>query len=145
MPDAFDLQTFLPYLLNRAAETTGRAFQVHYKNRYGMLRTEWRVLFHLGRYGALTATDIGAMAGIHKTKVSRAVAALAAKRYLARQTMPDDRRQEELRLTAAGKAVFDDLCKAAAAFDATLAAQFSADEIATLRSCLARIADPNGA
>jgi DNA-binding MarR family transcriptional regulator len=140
MTDDFDLQTFLPYLLNQAAETAGRAFQQHYKGRYGMLRTEWRVLFHLGRYGALTATEIGQRAGIHKTKISRAVAALAAKRYLARETRDSDRRQEELRLTPGGKAVFDDLCKAAAAFDARLAAQFSTEECATLRRCLSLIA-----
>ncbi|WP_322889897.1 MULTISPECIES: MarR family winged helix-turn-helix transcriptional regulator [unclassified Yoonia] len=142
MADDFDIQTFLPYLLNRAAETAGQAFQQHYKARYGMLRTEWRVLFHLGRYGALTATDIGTRAGIHKTKISRAVAALAAKRYLVRVTRDSDRRQEELRLTPAGKAVFDDLCKAAAAFDAKLAARFSPEDTATLRRCLSVIAAP---
>jgi ATP-dependent Lon protease len=38
-----------------------------------MLRTEWRVLFHLGIYGEMTATDIVNRARIHKTKVSRAV------------------------------------------------------------------------
>ena len=57
--DDFDLQYFLPYLLNQAAEEASIAFQKVYKSRYGMLRTEWRVLFHLGRYGAMTATDIG--------------------------------------------------------------------------------------
>jgi len=52
--DAFDLQDFLPYLLNQAADASSLGFQKYYKDRYGMLRTEWRVLFHLGRYGAMT-------------------------------------------------------------------------------------------
>jgi hypothetical protein len=56
-----------------------------YKDRYGMLRTEWRVLFHLGRYGAMSAREISRRAGIHKTKVSRAVAALERKRFLERR------------------------------------------------------------
>ena len=42
---------FLPYLLAMAAEKTSQEFQRYYKDRYGMLRTEWRVLFHLGCYG----------------------------------------------------------------------------------------------
>ena len=46
--DEFNLHDFLPYLLNQAAEESSLAFQQIYKGRYGMLRTEWRVLFHLG-------------------------------------------------------------------------------------------------
>ena len=67
--DDFDLQDFLPYLLNQAAETSSLAFQQVYKGRYGMLRTEWRVLFHLGRYGRMTAKEIGQRAKTHKTKI----------------------------------------------------------------------------
>ena len=53
-----ELSHFLPYLLNQAAEVVSQDFQPNYKNRYGMLRTEWRVLFHLGRLGEMTATQI---------------------------------------------------------------------------------------
>ena len=38
--DDFELQNFLPYLLNQAAEESSLAFQSIYKDRYGMLRTE---------------------------------------------------------------------------------------------------------
>lgn len=100
--DDFDLQDFLPYLLNLAAEESSRAFQQVYKDRYGMLRTEWRVLFHLGRYGEMTAKDIGTRARIHKTKISRAVRKLEQRRYLKRVTDDRDRRSEFLSLTPAG-------------------------------------------
>jgi len=46
------------HLLNRAAEEVSLDFQHHYKDRYGMLRTEWRVLAHLGERGTMTARDI---------------------------------------------------------------------------------------
>ena len=49
----FDLSSFLPYALNQAAEATSIGFQKFYRQQYGMLRTEWRVLFHLGRYGEM--------------------------------------------------------------------------------------------
>ena len=72
--DDFDVQFFLPYLLNQASEVASGGFQKIYKDSYGMLRTDWRVLFHLGIYGRMTARDIGRMAQVHKTKISRAVA-----------------------------------------------------------------------
>jgi DNA-binding MarR family transcriptional regulator len=79
----FSLPEFLPYLLNQAAEAVGKDFQSYYRDKYGMLRTEWRVLFHLGCYGDMTAKRICELASVHKTKVSRAVSALEAKRYVA--------------------------------------------------------------
>jgi DNA-binding MarR family transcriptional regulator len=135
----FDLQDFLPYLLNRAAEVSSLDFQGYYKAQYGMLRTEWRVLFHLGRYGTLTATDLCHRAGLHKTKVSRAVAALEKKRFLTRTEL-QDRRHDALNLTRAGLAAYGDLSQAAARFDATLAQEFSATELDMLRRCLKVIA-----
>jgi len=68
--DDFDLQLFLPYPLNQAAEDSSLSFQRVYKDRYGMLRTEWRVLFHLGIFGQMTARDISVRAKIHKTNTT---------------------------------------------------------------------------
>ncbi len=137
---SFDLRDFTPYLLNLAAEVSSLEFQPHYKDKYGMLRTEWRVLFHLGRYGEMTAKDICDRARVHKTKVSRAVSALEKKRFLKRTQLETDRRHEALTLTPAGRTAFRDLNRAAQAFDQELMAQFSEEEQAVLRRCLARIA-----
>jgi DNA-binding MarR family transcriptional regulator len=134
--DNFDLEGFLPYALNRAAESASRGFQAIYKARYGMLRTEWRVLAHLGRYGAMTARDICTRADLHKTKVSRAVKALEARRFLTRRTVDTDRRQEVLALTPAGAAAWRHLAQEARKFDAALAAALPADDLAALRRAL---------
>ena len=138
--DLYDLQDFLPYLLNQAADVSSLGFQRYYKARYGMLRTEWRVIFHLGRYGDMTAKQICERARIHKTKVSRAVAALESKRFLEREQRANDRRLETLRLTRAGHAAFGDLFTEAQRFDQRLMAPFSEDERAILRRCLTQIA-----
>lgn len=137
---SFDLPLFLPYLLNRAAETASEEFQAQYRSRYGMLRTEWRVLFHLGCYGELTAKEICTAASIHKTKVSRAVRALERKRYLTRRQDTVDRRNEWLSLTRAGHAVFDDLSKAAERYEARLLDGFSPDDVSRLRDTLMKLA-----
>ncbi|WP_371153497.1 MarR family winged helix-turn-helix transcriptional regulator [Jannaschia sp. 2305UL9-9] len=139
-PSDFDLSRFTPYLLNLAAENTGKSFQRTYRDRYGMLRTEWRVLFHLGRYGPMRARDICDRAQVHKTKVSRAVAALSDKRFLTRTTRDDDRREAMLSLTKAGEAAFRDLIGAAWQFDQDLLAPFSPQERRILIACLTRLA-----
>ncbi|WP_171126896.1 MULTISPECIES: MarR family winged helix-turn-helix transcriptional regulator [unclassified Ruegeria] len=139
--DEFDLRVFLPYLLNRAAEESSLEFQRAYKDRYGMLRTEWRVLFHLGNYGEMTAKEIGERARIHKTKISRAVSRLEQRRYLLRKRSDTDRRVEILTLTVAGQTVYRELCDIAQRYDEKLAGMFSADEVALLRQMLRRLAD----
>ena len=110
-----DLSEFLPYLLFRAAEQTSRDFQKRYQARYGMLRTEWRVLFHLGM-GMQTAKQICDFAGLHKTKVSRAVQALEKKRFLKRTTNQNDRRSENLELTKLGLSALSELTQDATVF-----------------------------
>jgi DNA-binding MarR family transcriptional regulator len=135
----FDLEAFLPYALNRAAETASRGFASIYKARYGMLRTEWRVLAHLGRSGEMTARDICLRADLHKTKVSRAVKALAERRFLTRRTADGDRRHEILALTPAGAAAYRELAAEAVAFDAALARAFSPEDLVILRRALATL------
>jgi DNA-binding MarR family transcriptional regulator len=138
--DDFDLTDFLPYLLNMAAEEASLGFGRVYKERYGMLRTEWRVLFHLGRYGDMTAREISDRARIHKTKISRAVAALEQRRFLSREEVESDRRHERLTLTAQGRVAFLDLCRVAQAYDRRLTDGLGADEARILRDGLRRIA-----
>lgn len=141
MTQDFDLKDFTPYLLNQAADATSLRFQKLYKSKYGMLRTEWRVLFHLGGYGDMTAKEICTRAGLHKTKVSRAVRALQDKRFLQRTEVPEDRRHEILKLTPQGERVFNDLVGDAQRFDAKLASRFTTDELDTLKRVLVRLAD----
>ncbi|MEM8655710.1 MAG: MarR family winged helix-turn-helix transcriptional regulator [Pseudomonadota bacterium] len=136
----FDVQQFLPYLLNQAAEASSLEFQKVYKDKYGMLRNEWRVLFHLGIYGEMTASEIGSRAQMHKTKISRAVQRLAERRYLTRSRAVQDRRIEHLKLTTAGEKVYRDLKAIAADYDAALTEGMSAKDAATLRDLLARLA-----
>jgi DNA-binding MarR family transcriptional regulator len=136
----FDLRDFLPYLLNLAAEEASIEFQVHYKQRYGMLRTEWRVLFHLGRYGEMTAREICDRSRMHKTKISRAVAKLEQRRFVKRTEVESDRRHAMLMITDRGLAVYKDLVEVARSFDRDLVSGFTASEEQILRVCLAKLA-----
>ncbi|CUH64217.1 MAG: MarR family transcriptional regulator [Pseudomonadota bacterium] len=136
----FDLQNFLPYLLNQAAEESSLAFQKVYKDRYGMLRTEWRVLFHLGIYGRMSAKEIGQRSKMHKTKISRAVARLEERRFLTRQASEEDRRLEYLQLTQQGQAAYRDLLEVAERYDSQLTAALTPEEVVGLRALLRKLA-----
>ena len=135
----FDIRQFIPYLLNQAAEESSLEFQRIYKDRYGMLRSEWRVLFHLGIYDRMTAKDITDRARIHKTKVSRAVHKMQAKGYLTRVQDQHDRRKEWLQLTTQGRTVYEDLRRAAQAYDKALLEAFSDTDIAGLKRLLLQL------
>lgn len=136
---SFQVEAFLPYLLAQAAEAVSADFQKSYRDRYGMLRTEWRVLFHLGVYGQMTAKGICDKASIHKTKVSRAVLALEQKRFIKRDVVAQDRRNENLSLTNAGLAVFLDLQKSAETYEGEITGPLSAGEVEDLKTLLQKL------
>ncbi len=144
-PADFDLETFLPYLLNQAAEATSKSFQATYKASYGMTRTQWRVLANLGKFGSMTARDICAISHIEKTKVSRAVSALEEGFLLSRTISPQDRRAEILSLTDRGREVFADLGRKAMEYDLALRAQIGPGIAAQLDEVLRGIIANSGA
>lgn len=117
---SFDLQEFLPYLLNQAAEAASMGFQDIYRDSYAMTRTQWRVMANLGKFGAMTARDICRISHIEKTKVSRAVAHLEQEGLLARSPSQQDRRAEILSLTEQGQTAFADLGQRAVDYDRAL-------------------------
>lgn len=119
--DGFELNAFLPYRLNRAAEFVALRFAAQYKARYQLTRPEWRTLAALGSIGRpMTATDVGAHSAMHKTKVSRAVAALEKRRWLTRREDEGDRRIEHLQLTKTGIRAYGELTELAAHYQAEL-------------------------
>jgi DNA-binding MarR family transcriptional regulator len=147
MTEAFDLDAFLPYLLNQAAEATSFGFQAIYRDRHGMTRTQWRVMANLGKFGAMTARDICAISHIEKTKVSRAVAGLERDGMLERAPSPQDGRAEILSLTPMGSEVFADLGTLARAYDQSLRASLGAKDADLLDHLLRRLRSmaPQGA
>jgi len=137
---AFDLQAFLPYCLNQAAEAASAGFQRFYQERYHMTRPQWRVLVHLGQFGDMTASAIARKAGLDKTKVSRAVFDLEQRGWLIRQRDGRDRRVEHLNLTGPGQTVFRELGKVAVEHDAAILAGITAEEETLLRAVLKKLA-----
>ncbi|WP_117192389.1 MarR family winged helix-turn-helix transcriptional regulator [Rhizobium terrae] len=137
--DSFELEQFLPYRLNRAAEFVGLRFAAHYKAKYGMTRPEWRTLAALGSSGRMTSKAIGLHSAMHKTKVSRAVFALEQRRWLKRMEDDADRRLEHLELTPAGQHAYRELIELARRYQTELEAEIGDSGVRALTDGLAGI------
>ena len=135
--ERLELEQFLPYRLNRLADAVSREFSAIYRKRYGLTRPEWRLLATLGQYETMTATEIGRHSSMHKTKVSRAVAALEKRRWLVREASEADRRVERLRLTKAGEEVYRDMVPVAKAFERDMLDKISEEQAVALMTGLA--------
>lgn len=132
----FYLQEFLPYRLYRLSESAGIGFRSVYKDRAGLTRPQWRVLATLGEAGAMTATRLGQHTGMHKTKVSRAIAALEMRRWVVREKHENDRRFEDVTLTKTGNAAYADLANQAFEYNENILKNASASERADIEKGL---------
>lgn len=137
---SFDLDAFLPYRLSVASNLVSRLFARRYAEEFGLTIAEWRVIAVVGADGTATASAVRARTGMDKAKVSRAVAALLARRLLRRSAPEGDRRLEPLTLTPSGRAVFEAIIPRARALEADLAAGLKPAERAALAAALRRIA-----
>src|SRR5437868_9133079 len=109
------LEDFLPHRLNVLSSLVSEALTRVY-GRYQIGIPEWRVLVMLGENEVMTAKAIGARTHMHKTKVSRAVAQLAARKLLMRRANRADLREAFLALTPAGRLIYEELAPSALAF-----------------------------
>jgi DNA-binding MarR family transcriptional regulator len=134
-----ELERFLPYRLNVLAEVVSQALARIYGRRHGIAVPEWRVLATLGQYERMTAKQIGAHSRMHKTKVSRAVAGLEARGFVARAANADDRREAFLTLTSAGRRSYRDLVPRVLDFTQGLLAELDPAERQILDNLMRRL------
>jgi len=134
-----ELERFLPYRLNVVAESVSRALSRLYAECYGIGVAEWRVIATLGEYERMTAKQVGAHSRMHKTKVSRAVAALEDKGLIEREPNEEDMREAFLALTGRGLRVYQDLAPRALAFERALDKSLGNGERAHLDAILRRL------
>ncbi len=139
------LEEFLPYRLNVVASLTSQALSRIYGERYGIGVPEWRVLVTLGQYGTMTGKAIGAHSHMHKTKVSRAVAALERRKWLMRRTNLEDLRESVLSLTPAGLAVYRELAPIALNFARRLEATIDPLDRAAFDRAVSRLTERSSA
>lgn len=72
-----------------------------------LARPDFQVLGRLVRAEALRPSDLAQLEGLDQSTLSRRVAALAERGLIERQSDPDDRRAQFLRVTEAGHAAYN--------------------------------------
>ena len=133
------LRNYLPYRLNWLAEMTSDHTRPIYRRRHELTRPEWRVLVNLAEAGSLTASELCAQVPLHKTKVSRALAALEGRGWVERHADARDRRIQHARLTARGKRAFATIWPEMMAATDALLAPLSPAERAEIDRALTRL------
>ena len=133
------LERFLPYRLNVLASLTSQALAAIYAERFGLTIPGWRVVATLGQYGVRTARDIAAHAVMHKSTVSRAVSQLEGRGLVLRKANRDDRREELLELTEAGREIYLAVAPEALAFEDRLISVLTPAEQANLMALIDKL------
>jgi DNA-binding MarR family transcriptional regulator len=114
------LEQFLPYQLQVVSTLMSQALSRVYARRCHLGIPEWRVLVSLGQFGWMNGKAICTHTHMHKTKVSRAVALLEQRRLITRRANRSDMRESLVSLTAAGRAIYDELAPDAVDFSRRL-------------------------
>lgn len=118
----FILEEFLPYRLAELSRAASGHFSQHYRDRYGISVSEWRVVAHLSQQEAVSVREICQRVGMDKPKVSRAASRLEAAGYVSKVENAQDRRLVQLSLTEKGRDMVDTLAPIAAAYHQELIA-----------------------
>lgn len=138
---ALHLERFLPYRLNVVGTLGGRALGRIYGEHFGIGLPEWRVVAQLGEFGKLTSRDIGELAQMHKTKVSRAVGELEKRGLVSRSENRQDRRESFVTLTPAGKRIYDQIVPLALGFEARWIDGIAPDELKVFERVLSTLTE----
>ena len=133
------LEDFLPYRLNILAEIVSHSLAGVYSRQYGIGIPEWRVIANLGSTGKLSAKQIGDRAHMHKTKVSRAAAALEEAGLIMRSTDDNDKRSAILSLTDKGSDVYSRIVPVALEFTNELESALDPADVEALDRVLSKL------
>jgi DNA-binding MarR family transcriptional regulator len=135
----FELDHFLPFRLSVIGNRVTRAVARVYAKRFRLSAPEWRTMSVLGRYGAMPAHGVIERTAMDKVRVSRAVARLLAAGRITRRADAADRRRVILDLTAAGRAVYNEIVPLALAVEADLVTDLTAEERRVLDNVMRKL------
>lgn len=139
MSKTLKLDDFLPYRLSIASNRVSGAIATAYQALFGLRIPEWRLVAVLAEGGEMTQLAIGRVTRMDKVTVSRAAIALVERGLAKRSPNADDQRSHHLSLTPAGQRLYDEVAPMALAIDRQIFAEFSGEELATLRTMLERL------
>lgn len=139
LTDPQALDDLLLYRLGRLASTAGTMVVRLCEGRYGVTRREWRALAWLGQQDGVLSSQLADCIQLDRARTSRAVTSLVAKGLLHRVPGQADRREVCLTLTAAGRALYEELMPQVQAINRDLLAPLRAAQTQALDETLRRL------
>ncbi|UUL83087.1 MarR family winged helix-turn-helix transcriptional regulator [Sphingomonas qomolangmaensis] len=133
------LDSFLPYRLSIASNRVSGVVAITYQAMFGLRIPEWRLVAVLAEGEGATQQALGAATRMDKVTVSRAAIALAERGLVDRLPNPGDQRSHILSLSAAGRALYEQVAPKAIEMEARLFEGFDAAERRQLRAMLERL------
>ena len=137
---SFDLQRYLPYLLNRAAIRITEAFQRELR-KDDLTVVMWRVLAVLWHDGAMRLGALAEATSIEVSTLSRLITSMQARTLVSRTRSTEDARAVEVDLTEEGRAIAARIVPLALDYEATAIAGISGEDGDALRRLLIQLYD----
>lgn len=138
IPTRLDLDSYLPYLINRVGSRIAQAFTEEAR-RQGTSLQGWRVLAALAHHGPLSLSALSAATSIELSTLSRLVQQMERDGLANRDRMVEDQRVVTISRTEEGRRITAALVPVARDYEARALAGFSAAEAEQLRDLLRRI------
>ena len=137
------LDSYLPYLLNRAGARIATAFGEEVRPLGATLQM-WRLLAALHEQDGRRMGDLSETTSIEVSTLTRLVDGMEKKGLVARRRDPDDARVVALWVTAAGRRLTDRIVPIAERYEKVALAGFGRQESEVLRQALRRLYDNIG-
>jgi DNA-binding MarR family transcriptional regulator len=133
------LEQWISYRFGLVASRMGAAMNARYVAAHDLPMPAWRSLAVISRYGPLSAGDLGAKTSSDAFRVVRAIDLLVKRGLITREPDLRDRRRARLELTAAGRALYEQIEQGAIANERFIRAGLTTQEVRLLESILGRI------
>lgn len=134
----FVLDEFAPYRIVALGHAISGRLAQAYRDE-NLTIPEWRVLAVISQAREVAARDVVSRTPMDKMTVSRAVASLEAKGFVARAVSETDRRVSMLSLSKEGRVLFDRVAALALDFEDELMATLEPEEAAAFRMVLEKL------
>jgi DNA-binding MarR family transcriptional regulator len=109
------------------------------EERFGLARAEFVILYNLGLFDGVTASEIAVSTAFPKNTLSRAVNRIAKLGLIERSEARTDRRQQNLTLTPAGQAILDEAIPRFMSLEEEMLSPLSLVERETLSVLMAKV------
>jgi DNA-binding MarR family transcriptional regulator len=121
-PDARDRSLPIAGLLGRLIGLSQTLSDVlsHFASRYNLTESECRALLTLTQHNAISAKMLGALCGMHKTKISRLMRSLERRGLIECRRDMSDLRKVMLNLTTRGASLANEIAVAATELNSLL-------------------------